>query len=76
MLTPGASDALPTGALTLPITVLPAPAGEGLPPELLPWRDKLLRLMADEQPWLEPELTQRLRTHPALRFKVINAGCG
>jgi AraC-like DNA-binding protein len=53
----------------------------GLPPELHPWREKLLRLMADEQPWLEPELTltelaHRLRTHPALLSKVINAGCG
>ncbi|RZK56249.1 MAG: helix-turn-helix domain-containing protein, partial [Hymenobacter sp.] len=53
----------------------------GLPAELLPWRERLLRLMADEQPWLEPELTltelaQRLRTHPALLSKVINAGCG
>ena len=57
-----------------------APAAE-LAPELWPWRDKLLRLMADEQPWLEPELTlaelaNRLRTHPALLSKVINAGCG
>jgi AraC-like DNA-binding protein len=53
----------------------------GLPSELLPWRDKLLLLMADERPWLEPELTltelaQRLRTNPALLSKVINAGCG
>ena len=52
-----------------------------LPPELGSWRDKLLALMADEQPWLEPELTltelaHRLRTHPALLSKVINAGCG
>ena len=52
-----------------------------LAPELHPWREKLLRLMADEQPWLEPELTltelaHRLRTHPALLSKVINAGCG
>ena len=50
-------------------------------PELAPWRDKLLALMADGQPWLEPELTlaelaHRLRTHPALLSKVINAGCG
>ena len=57
----------------------PPPAG--LAPELHPWRDKLRRLMADEQPWLEPELTltelaHRLRTHPALLSKVINAGCG
>ena len=56
----------------------PAPA---LPAELLPWRAKLLRLMADEQPWLEPELTltelaHRLRTNAALLSKVINAGCG
>ncbi|MFD1469667.1 helix-turn-helix domain-containing protein [Hymenobacter caeli] len=52
-----------------------------LAPELRPWRDKLLALMAREQPWLEPELTlaelaHRLRTHPALLSKVINAGCG
>ncbi|MDO7886521.1 helix-turn-helix domain-containing protein [Hymenobacter cheonanensis] len=56
-----------------------APAA--LPPELLPWRDKLLALMATEQPWLEPELTltelaQRLRTTPNVLSKVINAGCG
>jgi AraC-like DNA-binding protein len=55
--------------------------GTSLPAELLPWRERLLRLMAEEQPWLEPELTltelaQRLRTHPALLSKVINAGCG
>lgn len=53
----------------------------GLAPELYSWREKLLRLMADEQPWLEPELTltelaHRLRTHPAQLSKVINAGCG
>ena len=59
----------------------PPPAPPELAPELHPWRDKLLRLMADEQPWLEPELTltelaHRLRTHPALLSKVINAGCG
>ncbi|QKG57169.1 helix-turn-helix transcriptional regulator [Hymenobacter sp. BRD128] len=63
-----------------PLLVAPtAPAG--LPPELLPWRDKLLVLMATEQPWLEPELTltelaQRLRTTPNVLSKVINAGCG
>ncbi len=64
----------------------PAPGLAGAPPaelapELHPWRDKLRHLMADEQPWLEPELTltelaHRLRTHPALLSKVINAGCG
>ena len=53
----------------------------GLAAELHPWREKLLRLMEQEQPWLEPELTltelaHRLRTHPALLSKVINAGCG
>jgi AraC-like DNA-binding protein len=79
--TPGAAEALPTGALPLPMAPPPAPAGAELPPELLPWRNKLLLLMADERPWLEPELTltelaQRLRTHPALLSKVINAGCG
>ncbi|GAA4032738.1 hypothetical protein GCM10022409_16250 [Hymenobacter glaciei] len=63
-----------------PVEVLPETA-VALPPELHPWREKLLRLMADEQPWLDPELTltelaHRLRTHPALLSKVINAGCG
>jgi AraC-like DNA-binding protein len=57
------------------------PALPPLPPELLPWRTKLLALMAEEQPWLEPELTltelaQRLRTNPGLLSKVINTGCG
>ncbi|MFD2718028.1 helix-turn-helix transcriptional regulator [Hymenobacter monticola] len=56
-------------------------AAPELAPELLPWREKLLHLMNEEQPWLEPELTltelaHRLRTHPALLSKVINAGCG
>jgi AraC-like DNA-binding protein len=37
--------------------------------------------MAEEQPWLEPELTltevaKRLRIAPALLSKVINSGCG
>ena len=63
-----------------------APPAAGLPaaqlaPELLVWRDKLLKLMAEEQPWLEPELTltevaKRLRTTPGLLSKVINTGCG
>ena len=52
-----------------------------LAPELLGWRDKLLTLMAEEQPWLEPELTltevaKRLRITPGLLSKVINSGCG
>ncbi len=65
----------------LPDTGAEGPPPAGLAPELLPWRAKLRCLMADEQPWLEPELTltelaHRLRTHPALLSKVINAGCG
>jgi AraC-like DNA-binding protein len=52
-----------------------------LAPELHPWRNKLLALMADEQPWLEPELTlaelaHRLRTNTSLLSHVINTGCG
>jgi AraC-like DNA-binding protein len=52
-----------------------------LTPELLAWRDKLLTLMAEQQPWLEPELTltevaKRLRITPGLLSKVINSGCG
>jgi len=52
-----------------------------LPAELLPWRAKLLALMAEEHPWLEPELTlaelaQRLRLHPAQLSRLINLGCG
>ncbi|MDO7853620.1 helix-turn-helix domain-containing protein [Hymenobacter convexus] len=70
----------PTAAVSEAPQTPPTPA-PALAPELHPWRDKLLRLMADEQPWLEPELTltelaQRLQTHPALLSKVINAGCG
>ena len=61
-------------------TELPLPP-TALPAELHPWRDKLLVLMADERPWLEPELTlaelaQRLRTNASLLSRVINAGCG
>ncbi|TPG72466.1 helix-turn-helix transcriptional regulator [Hymenobacter nivis] len=82
---PPPADAAPLpggGALALgPPALAERPAAAPLPPELGPWRTKLLALMADEQPWLEPELTlaelaHRLRTHPALLSKVINAGCG
>ncbi|WP_231590735.1 helix-turn-helix domain-containing protein [Hymenobacter terrenus] len=57
------------------------PAAPTLAPELQPWREKLLRLMAEEQPWLEPELTlaelaHRLRTNTSLLSHVINTGCG
>ena len=79
------SEALPApaadlGANLVLAATLPVVPAE-LAAELLPWRERLLRLMADEQPWLEPELTLtelalRLRTHPALLSKVINAGCG
>jgi len=63
----------------------PLPAAEAtptaLPPDLLPYRDKLLRLMAEQRPWLEPELNlaelaHRLALHPVLLSKVINTGCG
>jgi AraC-like DNA-binding protein len=72
---PPASAPLAESALAEP----PRPAV--LPAELWPWRDKLLALMAAEQPWLEPELTlaelaQRLRLHPAQLSKIINLGCG
>jgi len=82
----------PAPAVDLPtIPVGAEPAAPALPtaemppaqlaPELLVWRDKLLALMAEEQPWLEPELTltevaKRLRIAPALLSKVINSGCG
>ncbi|WP_460503178.1 helix-turn-helix domain-containing protein, partial [Hymenobacter agri] len=57
-----------------------APAAT-LAPELHPWREKLLALMANDQPWLEPELTlaelaHRLRTNTSLLSHVINTGCG
>lgn len=93
--TPAAPETTPGIAATTPIPAVPVPTGPAawaagasadalpasLPAELLPWRDKLLALMADEQPWLEPELTltelaHRLRTNPGLLSKVINAGCG
>ena len=56
----------------------PAPA---LAPEFHLWRAKLLQLMAEAQPWLEPELTlaelaHRLRTNTSLLSHVINTGCG
>ena len=59
----------------------PEASSPGLPPELHPWRTRLLALMADEQPWLEPELTltelaHRLRTNPSVLSRVINSGCG
>ena len=83
------SEALPAASSTPQAAALAAPVvsealaedADTLPAELLPWRDRLLALMATEQPWLEPELTltelaQRLRTNPGLLSKVINTGCG
>jgi AraC-like DNA-binding protein len=57
------------------------PLAAELAPELHPWREKLLRLMDEEEPWLEPELTlaelaHRLRTNTSLLSHVINTGCG
>jgi AraC-like DNA-binding protein len=64
-----------------PLHVVSAPPTPTLPAELLPWRVRLLALMDEERPWLEPELTlaelaQRLGTHATLLSKVINTGCG
>jgi AraC-like DNA-binding protein len=93
---PGQPEALPDALAeaSTPVDVVPLPTAVPGPPtppvedeaasppaELLPWRDKLLTLMATEQPWLEPELTltelaQRLRTNPGMLSKVINMGCG
>ncbi|MBD2766712.1 helix-turn-helix transcriptional regulator [Hymenobacter sp. BT664] len=85
----------PVAAGDPPVEEIPfaMPAGSGinvletrasatiLAPELQPWREKLLRLMEEEQPWLEPELTlselaHRLRTNTSLLSHVINTGCG
>jgi AraC-like DNA-binding protein len=78
-----AADQLPAPATAEPAAPVPAAAlpPAQLAPELLAWRDKLLALMTDEQPWLEPELTltelaKRLRIAPTLLSRVINAGCG
>ena len=76
---PAASAASLATPVAATASAMPSPVG--LPSELHPWREKLLLLMTDEQPWLEPELTltelaHRLHTHPALLSKVINAGCG
>ncbi len=59
----------------------PEPPVAELPPDLLPYRAKLLHLMAEQRPWLEPELNlaelaHRLALHPVQLSKVINTGCG
>lgn len=64
--------------------VVAAVERELLPPlaaELLPGRARLLTLMQDQRPWLEPELTlpqlaQRLGIHPNVLSRIINTGCG
>lgn len=83
---PDTSQPLPVAVVSpQPVELDVAPAAEALrpaelPAELLPWRAKLLALMDDERPWLEPELTlaelaQRLRLHPAQLSRLINLGC-
>lgn len=52
-----------------------------LAPDLLPWHTRLLALMQDQRPWLEPELTlpqlaQRLGIHANVLSRIINTGCG
>jgi AraC-like DNA-binding protein len=64
----------------LPLEGLATPASEPTP-ELLRWRDRLMQLMDQAQPWREPDLTlhelaHRLGTHPALLSRVLNTGCG
>ncbi|MBJ6109565.1 helix-turn-helix domain-containing protein [Hymenobacter sp. BT523] len=78
--TSGSSPAMAAAPLPVEAPVAGAPA-DALAPELQPWREKLLALMANDQPWLEPELTlaelaHRLRTNTSLLSHVINTGCG
>jgi AraC-like DNA-binding protein len=80
--TSGASKAITGASLAIPAAA-EGRQGEAatLPAELAPLRDQLLRLMAVEQPYLEPELTltelaQRLHSNTSILSKVINTGCG
>jgi AraC-like DNA-binding protein len=71
---------LPATAPAIALAELVGPATAPAP-DLLLWRDRLLQLMEQAQPWREPDLTlpelaQRLQLHPAFLSKVINAGCG
>jgi AraC-like DNA-binding protein len=73
-----AGSALPVPAR---LPAAPPPTALEPTPDLLLWRDRLLQLMAQAQPWREPDLTlselaQRLQLHPAFLSKVINTGCG
>ncbi|RZL13149.1 MAG: AraC family transcriptional regulator [Hymenobacter sp.] len=75
---PVSAPSLPTPSLTL--AEPPAPVAEPTP-DLLRWRERLLQLMDQEQPWRAPDLTlhelaQRLGTHPALLSRVLNTSCG
>ena len=79
---PIGASMFPAGERSSPETLsVEAPLAAGLAPELHPWREKLLRLMEEEEPWLEPELSlaelaHRLRTNTSLLSHVINTGCG
>lgn len=69
---PGQADQLATGSAIDKLT---------LPPELEPWRTRLLHLMDTQQLWLEPDLTltelaRQVGIHPVLLSKVINMGLG
>ncbi|GAB2563606.1 helix-turn-helix domain-containing protein [Spirosoma areae] len=53
----------------------------GLMMDLMPWRDMLLAYMANERPYLDPELSlidlaRRLKTNASILSPVINAGTG
>jgi AraC-like DNA-binding protein len=75
--------AVPANAASAP-DLLPLLVDSLLPTlaaELLPWHARLLALMQDQRPWLEPELTlpqlaQRLGIHANVLSRVINTGCG
>jgi AraC-like DNA-binding protein len=72
---PSALLAASAGAIETPAALAAEPT-----PDLLRWRDRLVQLMDQEQPWREPDLTlhelaQRLGAHPALLSRVLNTGC-
>ena len=78
--TPAVASVAAEAATPSQLSTATGPA-DALAPELHPWRSRLLVLMAEEQPWLEPELTlaelaHRLRTNTSLLSHVINTGCG
>ena len=79
---PVAAQPAPAAAEQLALPVAEeAPVPAEPTPELRAWRERLLLLMDQERPWLEPDLTlaelaQRLRIHPALLSRVLNTACG